>query len=100
MIAPATLESIAAELRNVQVNMDILREHVYEDHNTLVAYINDIQYSWNGILEQLDSLWHEHRRTNDHLRSLEVRVEHIYFHMHEHVGYFATQPVIPPNPPP
>jgi len=75
--------------------MDILKDRCYKDRNEIVAYINDIQYNQNEILEQLGN----HRRTNDHLRNLEAWVKHIDFHMHEHVGYFSYPLVMPPKPP-
>lgn len=51
-----------------------------------MAYINDIQYSYNEILEKLDYLRRSHRCTNDHLRNLEARVEHIDFDMDDRVS--------------
>lgn len=40
-----TLESIFKHLQGIQDNLDILREHRYEDRNEFVAYMNDIQLS-------------------------------------------------------
>jgi len=84
----------------MQLDINILTDHRYEDRNEIVAYFTDIQYSQNAILEHLDNLWHNHRHTNDHLRSLEAWVEHIDFHIHDRVGYFAALLVMPPHPPP
>ena len=42
--APTSLESIVEKLRGIQANMDIIREHRYEDRNDLVAYMNEIQF--------------------------------------------------------
>ena len=77
-----------------------MRNRRYEDQNELVAYINDVQHIHNEILENLESLRRHHQRTNDHLPTLEARIEHIDFHMHDHATLFAAPPVIPPNPPP
>ena len=40
--ASVTLESIATQLDHIHINIDMLREHKYEDMNKLVAYINDL----------------------------------------------------------
>lgn len=32
-------------------NMDILKDGKYKDHNEIVAYLNDIKYSQNKIME-------------------------------------------------
>lgn len=100
IIVPTSLDYITEQLWGIQANMDIIRVHRYEDSDELVAYMNNIQFSHNKILEQLDNLWRSHHRTGDHLRDLEAHVEHIEFHMHEPVGYYATPPVLPPDPPP
>ena len=49
--APATMESLTMQLRYIQLNLDILYDHMYEDCNEIVAYINDIWYDENKILE-------------------------------------------------
>lgn len=50
-MAPTSMESINEQLRHIQIDIDILRDHMYEDHNEVVAYLVDIQYSHNAILE-------------------------------------------------
>lgn len=92
------MESIVEQLRHIQIDIDILRDHRYKDRNEIVAYLIDIQYSQNTILEQLDNFRCSQRGTNDHLRSLEARVEQIDFHIHDRVGYFAALPVMSPIP--
>lgn len=87
IVASTTMESTIEQLINIRVDMDIIWEHRYDNRNELVAYINDIQYSQNEILEQLDNLHCNHCRTNDHLQNLEAQVEHIDFQMHDCVGY-------------
>ena len=57
------------------MNIDVLQEKMYEYHNELIQYINDIQFSHSEIMEQLHSLRCQHQCTNDNLHSLEVRVE-------------------------
>lgn len=52
MVALITLESLAVQHRQIQINMDILQDHRYEDRNETIAYFQDIQYSQNEILEQ------------------------------------------------
>jgi len=51
IIAPTSLNSITEQLWGIQANMDIIRVHRYEDCNELVAYMNNIQFSHNKILE-------------------------------------------------
>jgi len=68
------MESIFEKLRHIQIDLDIFKEHYYDDQNEISTYLTNIQYNQNEIMAQLDSLHRSHRRTNDHHCSLEARV--------------------------
>lgn len=77
-----TLESIAAQLNKIQINIDTLREQRYDERNELVAYINDLLHMQNETLDLVEGVRRQFQYTNDNLYALETQVEHIDYHMH------------------
>ena len=98
--ALVTLDFIATQLNNIQLNIDTMMEKRYEDRNELVSYINDLQHMLNETVDYVEGLWHQLQCTNDHLHDLEIRVEHIDYHLYECTALFFAPLAFPPNPPP
>ena len=92
-----TMESIATQLDRIHLNIDTLREQRYEDMNELVSYINDLEHVHNETFDSVEGLWCQQQHTNDHLHTLESRVEHIDYHMHERDALFVALQAFPSN---
>lgn len=80
---PPFLDTTAKQLQDIQANLDILQENRYKDWNEIVAYIDDVQFSQNEILEQLASMRCSQRRSNERMGEIEAHLAHIDYHIHE-----------------
>ena len=98
LVAHASMKLIVEQLQHIKIDIDILRDQRYKNCNEIFTYLTNIQYSQNTILEQLDNLLHSQCHTNDHPCSLKAWVEHINFHIHNSLGYFAAPLVMLPIP--